>query len=415
MRYGLIGGKLGHSYSPEVHGLIGGYDYVLKEIPLEGLDSFMREKDFLGINVTIPYKQAVIPYLDGIDEAARAIGAVNTIVNRGGRLVGYNTDFTGLRNLLVRNGIGIEGRKVLILGSGGTSRTAAAVANAMGARQIVTAGRSGRPGTVSYEEARSVHSDAQVIINATPCGMYPDNLSSAVSLEPFARLEAVADVIYNPMRTRLVQEAQERGIPACGGLYMLVGQAVEASALFRDAEADMSAADAVYGEILRKKRNIVLTGMPGCGKTTVGKILAGKLGMNFADTDAHVRDATGRLPSQIIREDGEESFRVMEAQAVRTAGAFGNTVISTGGGAVLGKDNVTYLKGNGTVFFLDRSLEKLAPSGDRPLSDSPEKLAAIYRDRYPVYCSTCDHRVSVGKEDAEDVAARIAEVMAHEV
>ena len=414
MQYGLIGGKLGHSYSSEVHAMIGGYDYVLKEIPREGLDAFMKGKDFLGINVTIPYKQDVIPYLDEMDDAAREIGAVNTIVNRGGRLAGYNTDFTGLRSLILHNNIDLEGRKVLILGSGGTSRTATAVAKDLGARQIIVAGRSSRPGTVSYEEARTVHADAQVIINATPCGMYPDNLSSAISLEPFAGLEAVVDVIYNPIRTRLVQEAQERGIRACGGLYMLVCQAVAASALFRDTETDMSAADAIYNRILGKKRNVVLTGMPGSGKTTVGRLLAGKLGMDFADTDALIEQMTGRHPSQIIREDGESAFREIEAQAVRTAGAFGNTVISTGGGAVLRKDNVTYLKGNGRVFFLDRSLDGIAPSEDRPLSDSFEKLAAVHRDRYPVYCATCDCRVAVGEDDAEKVAARIAEAMDNE-
>lgn len=408
MRYGLIGGKLGHSYSREIHGLAGGYDYELREIAPEELAAFLEKRDFLGINVTIPYKQAVMPYLDEIDALAREIGAVNTIVNRGGKLIGYNTDFTGLRNLILHNGIVLSGRKVLILGSGGTSRTARAVARALGASAAVIAGRTEKPGVVSYEEAVSVHCDASVIINTTPCGMYPDVLSAPVSLEPFTRLEALVDVVYNPLRTRLVMEAQRRGVRSCNGLYMLASQGVAASALFLDVPMDEEKALSVYRQLYRQKRNIVLAGMPGSGKTTTGKILAGRLGMAFADTDELIQKKTGRHPAQIIREDGEEAFRGIESAVVREISSASNTVVSTGGGVILKDENMSCLKGNGKVFFIDRDIQDIVPYSDRPLSDTREKLEETYRRRYPLYCSTCDFRIKAGAS-CEETADLIME------
>ena len=408
MRYGLIGGKLGHSYSREIHALAGGYDYELREIAPEELGAFLEKRDFLGINVTIPYKQAVMPYLDETDALAREIGAVNTIVNRGGKLMGFNTDFTGLKNLILHNGIVLSGRKVLILGSGGTSKTATAVARALGAGSVVIAGRTAKPGVVSYEEAYAVHSDASVIINTTPCGMYPDVLSTPVSLEPFRCLEALVDVIYNPLRTRLVMEAQRRGIRSCNGLYMLASQGVAASALFLDAPMKEEKALSVYRQLYRQKRNIVLTGMPGSGKSTTGKILAERLGMAFADTDDLIMRQTGRHPAQIIREDGEEAFREIESGIVREISAASDTVVSTGGGVVLKDENMTCLKGNGIVFFIDRDIRDIVPYSDRPLSDTREKLEETYRRRYPLYCSTCDFRIKAGSS-CEETAHLITE------
>ena len=291
--YGLIGEHLPHSFSREIHGQIGGYGYELKELAPEELPAFMTARQFSGINVTIPYKQAVIPFLDGIDDTARAIGAVNTVVNRDGKLFGFNTDLDGLVRLIRRIGLDLSGKKVLIPGTGGTSRTAAFAAEKLGAREIHKISRTGREGSLTYEEALRDHTDAEIILNTTPCGMYPRPDAQPLPLEPFRRLEGIADVIYNPLRSRLVLDARSRGIPADGGLFMLVAQAVRASELFLNTAYPDSLADRIYDRILRQKESIVLIGMPGSGKSAVGRILAGKTGWPFADTDQLITDRAG--------------------------------------------------------------------------------------------------------------------------
>lgn len=406
MKYGLIGEKLGHSYSKIIHEAIGEYAYELKEIPKEELDSFMKARDFLGINVTIPYKQDVIPYLDEIDEAAKAIGAVNTIVNRNGKLCGYNTDFYGLKALILRMGMDLKDSKVLILGTGGTSKTARAAAKSLGASEIYRVSRSSSEDAISYEEALEIHGDADYIINTTPCGMYPKEDASPINLEGFKALRGVTDVIYNPDRTKLVLNAQSLGIKGSGGLYMLVMQAVKAAELFLDKQLDLSIGEDIYKSIRAKKQNICLTGMPASGKSTVGKALAELLSMELVDTDALIEARAERTIKEIIETDGEAHFRDLESEAIREACRPGGRIISTGGGAILRKENAEELKKNGSVFFLDRPLEELVPTEDRPLGNTKEKIEKLYRDRYPIYTSCCDFKIAV-KGSPEDVARDI--------
>ena len=403
MEYGLIGEKLGHSYSVEVHRQIGDYDYVLREIPRSDLGAFMEGKGFKAINVTIPYKQDVIPYLDSIDEAAKAIGAVNTIVNRDGHLFGYNTDFHGLSRLITSLKLNLKGKKVLILGSGGTSKTSLAVSKHLGARDILVVSRRESEGTISYEEAYKSHADAQIIINATPNGMYPNIDSSPIDLEPFKNLEGVVDVIYNPLRSMLVLDAQRRGLKACGGLYMLVLQAIVAAERFFDCTIDEEKADSIFKSILHSKENIVLVGMPGCGKSTIGELLAKKLDRELVDTDQMIQAKTGRHPSEIIREQGEKAFRDIESEVCKELSSKTGIIIATGGGAILRDENVMHLKNNGVLFFLDRALEHILPTDDRPLSSSRDKLIEVYNSRYDRYCSCCDHHIKTDENESNTV------------
>ena len=404
--YGCIGEHLPHSFSREIHEQIGGYAYELKELTPEELPAFLTARSFRGINVTIPYKQAVIPFLDRIDDTARAIGAVNTIVNRNGQLTGYNTDLDGLTRLIRRIGLDLRGKKVLIPGTGGTSRTASYAAEKLSAREVFRISRTGREGSLSYEEALRDHADAEIILNTTPCGMFPEPDAQPLPLDPFTRLQGVADVIYNPLRSRLVLDARSRGIPAEGGLYMLVAQAVRASELFLDTVYPEDLTDRIYEEILRRKENVVLIGMPGSGKSAVGRILAGRTGWPLADTDQLVTEKAGKPIPDIFREDGEPAFRDLESSVIRDLAKTGGQIISTGGGAVLRPENVTALRQNGRLFWLDRDPGALVPTDDRPLADTEEKMKQLYLAREPVYRAAADEIISVSGTP-EDTAARI--------
>jgi len=409
LTYGCIGEHLPHSFSKEIHGQIGGYAYELKELTPEELPAFMAARSFRGINVTIPYKQAVIPFLDEIDETARAIGAVNTVVNRNGKLYGFNTDLDGLTRLIRRIGLDLTGKKVLIPGTGGTSRTAAFAAEQLGAREIRKISRTGRDGSLTYEEALRDHADAEIILNTTPCGMYPEPDARPLPLEPFHRLEGVADVIYNPLRTRLVLDARGHGIPAEGGLYMLVAQAVRASEHFLDTVYPDGLTDRIYEQILRQKENIVLIGMPGSGKSAVGRILAEKTGRSLADTDQLITEKAGKPIPDIFRENGEPAFRDLESEIIRVLSKQGGQIISTGGGAVLQPENVTALRQNGRLFWLDRDPEALVPTDDRPLADTAEKMKQLYRVREPVYRAAADEIIPVTgtpEEAADTIESR---------
>ena len=404
--YGCIGEHLPHSFSREIHEQIGGYAYELKELTPEELPAFLTARSFRGINVTIPYKQAVIPFLDRIDDTARAIGAVNTIVNRNGQLTGYNTDLDGLTRLIRRIGLDLRGKKVLIPGTGGTSRTASYAAEELGARKVFRISRTAREGSLSYEEALRDHADAEIILNTTPCGMFPEPDTQPLPLDPFTRLQGVADVIYNPLRSRLVLDARSRGIPAEGGLYMLVAQAVRASELFLDTVYPEDLTDRIYEEILRRKENVVLIGMPGSGKSAVGRILAGRTGWPLADTDQLVTKKTGKPIPDIFRDDGEPAFRDLESSVIRDLAKTGGQIISTGGGAVLRPENVTVLRQNGRLFWLDRDPGALVPTDDRPLADTEEKMKQLYLAREPVYRAAADEIIPVSGTP-EDTAARI--------
>lgn len=406
MKYGLIGGRLSHSYSQEIHEKIGAYPYELRELAPAELDAFFAAREFEGINVTIPYKQSVIPYLSALSPEAERIGAVNTIVNRGGVLTGYNTDFVGMQALILRAGVELTGKKVLILGTGGTSRTALAVAESLGAGTVLRVSRTEKEGAVSYETAVRAHADADVLLNTTPVGMYPNTDGMPVDPRAFRNLTGVVDVIYHPLRTELVLRAEERWIPAAGGLYMLVHQAVAAAALFTGMPRPIEETERIYREILAEKRNIVLTGMPGAGKTTVGKRVAEKLGKPFFDVDEEVLRRIGMPIAAFFATRGEEAFREEETAVIHSLAGKSGAVIATGGGSVLRGENVRALRATGVTVFLDRALKLLIPTPDRPLSSERAALEHLYQVRYPRYIATADRRVPAD-EDVETVACAV--------
>ncbi len=390
MKYGLIGEKLGHSFSKEIHEMIGYYKYEIHEVAKNDIDQFMKEKDFVGINVTIPYKETVIPYLDNISPQAASIGAVNTIINIDGKLYGHNTDYFGMLALIKKNNIDCKDKKVLILGTGGTSKTAYAVVKDLGASIILKASINNEEGTITYEEAVNIHNDAEVIINTTPVGMYPNNDGCIIDLSKFKNLVGLIDVVYNPLRTNLVLNAKNLNIPSEGGLYMLVGQAVYACGLFLDKEIDLSVIDKIYNKLKTDKENIVLIGMPSSGKTTIGKILSEKLNKTLVDTDSLIVDKIGMSIADYMKNHTEKEFRDIETICVKEAAKMSSVVIATGGGAILRSENVKALKQNGKLYFLKRSLELLTPTTSRPFSSDAESLKKRYIERLPIYESVCD-------------------------
>lgn len=406
MKYGLIGERLGHSYSKVIHEALGEYSYDLCEVKKEDIDAFFERADFSAVNVTIPYKKTVIPHLYYIDEAARLIGAVNTVVNREGRLYGYNTDFSGLVGLIRRLGLDFQGKSVAILGTGGTSHTAKAVAESLGAGEIIIVSRRAGEGVIDYAELYERYRDVDIIINTTPVGMYPDCYSTPVDVSRFTRLSGVIDAIYNPLRTRLVSEARALGIAAEGGLYMLVLQAVKAAEIFLDKKLDEKIADRIFNQLTGEKENIVLVGMPSSGKSTVGRIISEKLGRELVDTDELIVKNVGRTIPEIFADEGEAKFRDYESEAVKEAAAVGGRIIATGGGAVLRDENIKALSMTGRIFFIDRPKGKLIPTSDRPLSQDREAIEKRYSERYPRYCAVADSHID-GDGSPDDVAERI--------
>ena len=408
MKYGCIGEHLSHSFSREIHKLLGDYPYEIREVAKESLDAFMTKRDFLGINVTIPYKEPVIPHLYYIDEAARCIGAVNTIVNKDGRLYGYNTDFYGMSELISHAGVTVKNKCVAILGTGGTSKTARAVCEALGAERIITVSRRAKGSSVNYEELRKRGGEIDVIINTTPVGMFPSVYTSPLELDLFPRLSGVIDAIYNPNRTQLISEARARGIRAEGGLYMLVAQAVRASEIFLDKKYPEGTLSSVYESVFKSKENIVLVGMPASGKSTVGRLLSDRLGRKFVDTDEVIVEKAGMPIVDIFSKYGEEAFRDMETDAVREVSKSSSLVIATGGGAILRDENVAALRQNGRLYFLDRPLEKLVPTSSRPLANDAAAIKRRYEERYPRYSAVADEIIDCDLT-AEEVAKIIGE------
>ena len=402
MKYGLIGEKLGHSFSKEIHEKIADYSYELCPLAREELSSFLEKREFCAVNVTIPYKEAVIAHLDEISDMAREIGAVNTIVNRRGKLFGYNTDFFGMRELILKNKLDVSEKKALVLGSGGTSKTALAVLKSLGAREVYRVSREKKDGTITYHEAINDHSDAEILVNTTPVGMYPNIYSSPIDIDLFPRLSGVVDAVYNPIRTKLVTDAKKKGITATGGLYMLVCQAVRASEFFRDTKIEDCIIDNIYNEMKIKSENIVLVGMPGAGKTTLGNIISKKLSRPFFDTDEEIVKKAGCTIPEIFKERGESAFRDMESEVIKELSGMRGVIIATGGGAVLREENVDALCENGKIYFLDRDLNTILPTKSRPLSQNREALERLYTERYPIYLRSADTHMKLGKNPERD-------------
>ncbi len=407
MKYGCIGEHLKHSFSKEIHEAFADYSYKICEIPKSEIDSFMKKADFSAINVTIPYKETVIPYLYYIDDMAKEIGAVNTVVNRDGKLYGYNTDFFGMKSLIEKMGLSLENKKVAILGTGGTSKTASSVAKALKASQIIRVSRTEKDGCITYDSLYSVHNNIDIIINTTPSGMFPNWDNSPADIDKFKNLSGVVDVVYNPLTTKLVRDAKNRGIKAACGLYMLVAQAVRASEIFLDVKYSDNTIDNVFKKILSPKKNIILTGMPACGKSTVGAILSKKLGMQVFDSDAIIEEKEGKSISDIFSENGEEYFRNSESQVISDLGSKNGIIISTGGGAVLREKNIYAMKQNGDVYFINRPLSCLIPTDDRPLAKDVDAIKKRFEERYDIYTSTADVIIDADC-DAQTVAEKIA-------
>lgn len=386
MQYGLLGEHLPHSHSPKIHGMLGNRDYILCEKAPDEVAEFLKNRDFRGINVTIPYKQTVMPLCDVLDGAAVEIGAVNTIVNCDGKLFGCNTDFDGFIFMCNRAGIDFRGKKVLILGNGGTSHTARAAAKKLGAAEIKIADLEF---DINYLNLYERCPDTEILINTTPVGMYPKVDGKLVELTRFPKLSGVVDVVYNPLTTRLVAEAKSLGIPATGGIGMLVAQAAFADTYFRGRKHTGAEIVDIIDKIELSLSNIVLIGMPGCGKSTVGKLLAKKTERTLYDIDAEIVKRAGKSIPEIFESEGEGAFRDLESEVTKELCLRGGAVIACGGGTVLREENRLNLKQNGRVVYLVRELEKLARGG-RPLSSGDDAIKKLYAERAPVYESLAD-------------------------
>ena len=406
MEYGCIGEKLSHSFSKEIHNLLADYDYRLVELKREDLPIFFENKGFKAINVTIPYKLDVMPFLDSISPEAKEINAVNTIVNKDGKLYGYNTDFYGLKSLIERYVKSFSDKTVVILGSGGTSNTAFSVAKSLNAKEIIKVSRKKQDGYITYEELYDKYSDCEIIINTTPCGMFPKVNASAVDINKFNNLEAVFDAVYNPLKSKFILDAQKQGGTATGGLYMLVSQAASAVEKFIDTEISQSKIEEVYKKICKDKLNIVLIGMPGCGKSSVGKELEKRFSKSFVDSDNVIVEKAEKNIPDIFKVFGETYFRSLEKDVIQSISLSNSQIIATGGGVVLNSQNIDNLKSNGRIYFIDRPLDMLAATDDRPLSRNKEALEKRYNERYELYREYADVIVD-GKGSVNEVAERI--------
>lgn len=403
MQFGLLGESLSHSYSPQIHKLLGNYSYSLFEKKEDELDNFLLHGNFRGINVTAPYKKAVIPYCATLTDCARSVGAVNTIVrDEHGKLLGHNSDYFGFQYMLRQSGLRISGKKVLILGSGGASATVQAVAREMNASVVVIS----RSGGNNYQNLH-LHTDAAVIVNTTPVGMYPAVGATPIDLAQFDCLEGVLDLIYNPARTKLIMDAQNLGLKTSNGLWMLVAQAKESAQWFLGQPIPDSMIEQIHDTLHRQMENIVLIGMPGCGKTTVGSLLAEITGKQFVDSDAEIVKRTGMVISDIFKDLGEDEFRNLETQILSELGKKSCHIIATGGGCVEREENYPLLHQNGKVIWLQRDI-KLLPHNGRPLSQQIGTVK-IYESRKQLYEHFAD-QIIPNNATAREAALAIAAV-----
>lgn len=404
MQCGLLGRKLGHSYSPQIHNLLGDYSYVLFEKEPEELENFLKNGEFSGLNVTIPYKKEVIPYLSELSPTAQKMGCVNTVLRRSdGTLYGHNTDYFGFTSLVRHAGLSVAGKKVLVLGSGGASNTAVAALKDLGANPVVIS----RSGENNYQNLHR-HTDAAAIVNTTPVGMYPNTGVSPIDLGLFPHLEGVLDVIYNPARTQLLLDAEKLGIPRENGLWMLVAQAKEAAEVFTGRKISDEVIEKIYRRLSHQMKNIVLIGMPGCGKSTIGTLLAEKLGRTLADADEKIISLAGKSIPDIFAQDGEPTFRDWETKALTELGKQSGLVIATGGGCVTQKRNYPLLHQNGYLVWLERDCSVL-PTDGRPLSQAND-LGKMYAVRKPLYEAFADIRVE-NTGTPEETAQKILDAL----
>ena len=381
-KYGLLGRKLDHSYSPQLHNMLSDYEYKLYEVEPEDLDTFMETTRLSGMNVTIPYKKSVMKYCVELSDAARKMGCCNTLVKMADGWHGDNTDYYGFCAMVKNRGIDFDGRKVLVLGSGGASNTVCRASEDLGAREIVVISRSGDNNYSNLDK----HADADIIVNATPVGMFPYNGQCMLELKQFPKLEGVVDLIYNPERTALLLQAEELGIKHTDGLYMLVAQAKKAAEIFAGKLIPESENERINAILRAQMNNIVLIGMPGCGKSSVGKLLAQKTGRRFIDADQAIVESAGVTIPEIFKQDGEAGFRKIETKVMEELGKLSGVIIATGGGCVTRPENYPLIHQNGVIFWLQRDISKL-PTNGRPISQANplEKLYADRKDKYAAF------------------------------
>ena len=388
LRCGLLGEKLGHSYSPAIHALLGDYEYKLYEVAPDALADFLQNGAWDGLNVTIPYKKAVVPFCTALSPTARALGSVNTLVRRpDGSIFGDNTDFFGFSQMVRASGIRAEGEKAVVLGSGGASVTVCAVLRELGAREVTVISRHGEDNYTNLDR----HRDAALVVNTTPVGMYPHNGESPLSLDAFPQCRGVLDIIYNPARTALLLQAEERGIPCASGLRMLVAQAKASAQQFTGIPIPDDRIESILKKMERSLRNIILVGMPGCGKSTVAAALGRELGMEVVEADALIAQQAGMTIPEIFSAEGEAGFRARETAVLAQQGKRSGIILSTGGGCVTREENYFLLHQNGRIFWLTRGLDKLAKEG-RPLSLSTP-AEALWQQREALYARFADARV----------------------
>lgn len=411
-KFGLLGRKLSHSFSPEIHRRLAQYSepyqYDIFEVEPECLEDFIRKGDWAGLNVTIPYKQDVMTFCDEVSPQAARIGAVNTLIRRNGKIIGYNTDYDGFRQTVEASGASVDGTKCIVLGSGGASKAVIAVLEDLGASEIVVVSRDGKTGC-DYQQMKMYHQDAVIMVNTTPVGMYPDTGVSAAYPGAFWKLEYVFDVIYNPLRTNFLCQARKSGMEGFNGLKMLVGQAKAGAQLFLGSEIPDRAVDEIEQSLAAEKENIVLIGMPGCGKTTIGRLVAEASGRRFVDIDHLIVERERRSIPSIFEEGGEELFRKIETEAVETLKHETGIVIACGGGVVTREENYYSLAENGRLIFINRMVD-LLPTEGRPLSQA-SPLARMYSHRLPLYRSWCDLEVDNNGKSLEEITEEILKVL----